>query len=122
MTEWGTLLVVLLVLAGTLPLAVRQWREDRAGAVRTVAVLAAYIAYVIAGVAILVSVLPLGDDRLTFPVTALVLLWIAYGVLWLIRLVPKYRQVPAWMNAGFGKADVALIAAMLALLGVIASL
>lgn len=26
------------------------------------------------------------------------LTWIAYGMVWLIRKVPRYREVPAWID------------------------
>jgi hypothetical protein len=41
--------------------------------------------------------------------TAFLLCWIFYGVLWLIRTVPRFQALPRCIGEGFGVLDATLI-------------
>lgn len=113
MDGWGALLAVVLVAIGTVPAVRHQWRTDRAATIRTLLVMALFVAFAMAGGALLTLLVPVegtGDDAAaTLLLLGLLMLWLLYGGLWLVRLLPKYRRVSGWMKPGFGAIDIALL-------------
>jgi hypothetical protein len=92
----------------------RQWREDRAGAVKSLRLLALFLVYCLAGLGLLLAVLSKGSTSPAAPLAAvgLMLGWILLGMSWLIKLVPKYRPVGAWLLRPFGILDGVAVAMM----------
>ena len=41
--------------------------------------------------------------------TAALISWILYGVLWLVRLLPRAAPLPSWVGARFGWLDAAFL-------------
>jgi len=105
----------------SIPPAVEQYRRDRKGFWQTVKWMGVYALYVAIGLAILV----LSADGPQPPLkaglaTLFMLTWIAYGMVWLIRKVPRYRTLPAWIDTQsldglFALALAGLLVALLAL-------
>lgn len=113
LTGLGQVLVALTAIAAAWPAVRRQWRDDRAGAIKTFKLLAIYLIYCLAGVLLLVMFAPRepGTDPIkAVPMMALILAWIFYGALWLARLVPRYRDLPAWVDRRDGAIDRTFIA------------
>ena len=94
-----SLAVVVATLAGSIPAVVRQYRTDRPGFWKTLRLFAVYLAYVFAGLGMLLLLLR-GPQPPAAAVagTIFVLAWILYGSLWLTRGVPRYRERPAWID------------------------
>jgi hypothetical protein len=77
-----------------------------------------YLLYVGLGIVVLLLLAPKtggegGDKALTL--TGFMVGWIFYGALTLMRVVPRYREPPAWLMH-FGIADIVLLGATLACL------
>ena len=71
---------------------------------RRSAFLVLYLAYAVAGVLLVFAVLPPGPaGELRAAVgTLFMLAWVGFGMLWLIRLVPRLREPPALLVRPFG--------------------
>ena len=54
---------------------------------------------------------PPSESKISWAMTFF-LSWILYGLLWLIRLVPRYRELPAWVDKRNSVLDCALWAAI----------
>jgi hypothetical protein len=113
----GSLLGLALVLAsliGIWPAVRRQWSEDRAGSIKTIKFFLAFMAYCVAGAGI---VMLLADRASLAPesvanlvaLMGFILSWIFYGGFWLVRIVPRYRELPAWVDR-IGAVDYSLLA------------
>jgi hypothetical protein len=94
-----SLAVVIATLIGLIPGVRRQYHEDRAGFWQTMRLFALYLAYIVAGIGILLVLL---RDPQT-PVEAVaagffMLAWIINGSVWLTRLAPRYRELPALID------------------------
>jgi hypothetical protein len=111
MPNWGLLIVVIVVISAGLPALMRQGRSDIS---KTLWLAALYLAYVGLGILILFWLIPRhgsagpGEDK-ALEATLAMVGWILYGALILMRLVPRYREPPAWLMR-FGVADFVLIA------------
>jgi hypothetical protein len=113
MKNWGFLIIALVAISASLPAMTRLWRTDRSAVGKTLWLAALYLAYVGLGVAILFWLVPLqgtgGDgEGKALELTLAMLGWILYGALILMRVVPRYREPPAWLMR-FGIADFVLI-------------
>jgi hypothetical protein len=108
MTTWMQLTLVMIVLGAQVPALRRQWLEDRQGAIKTFRLLIYYLIYVGVGIAILTATLPegRGTDIQALAGIGFILGWILLGGSWLIKVVPKYRTVPAWLLKPVGIPDV----------------
>jgi hypothetical protein len=95
----GLLALMIAVIAAQAPAVRRQWLEDRAGAIKTLRLLAYYFVYIAVGLAILLTRIREGGASETQALAAVgfMLAWIALGAGWLIKVVPRYRTVPAWL-------------------------
>ena len=112
----GEVALVIAVIAAQLPAARQQWLEDRAGALKTLRLLAYYFLYIGVGFLVLLGAIREGGASETEALAAVgfMLGWVLLGVSSLIKVVPNYRQVPAWLLKPFGILD-ALALAMISL-------
>ncbi|HEY8247801.1 MAG TPA: hypothetical protein VIG38_11040 [Hyphomicrobium sp.] len=112
--EWLTFILVLGALVGVLPGVVDQYRRDRAGFWKTLRLLGVYLLYlaaVIGAMLWLMSGAQPGAARAIagglFGLSA-----IFYGGVWLARIVPRYRPLPAWFDRYPSGIDYAFCAVM----------
>jgi hypothetical protein len=110
MLSWVVLIVVLVVLVANIPAVMQQWHDDRAGVIKTLWLVVIYLVYVALGIWLLLAVLaPAGARGRGVPFAiGLLLSWIFYGALTLMRVVPRYREPPRWLMH-FGIADIVLL-------------
>ncbi|MGE5260469.1 MAG: hypothetical protein ACM3MH_06275 [Actinomycetota bacterium] len=116
MQSLGLLIGVLAVMVANLPALSRQWHQDRPGVIKTLWLAAAYLVYCLIGVGLLLwlaSGIKTRDNEAWKPLelTGVVLGFILYGSLTLMRVVPRYREPPRWLMR-FGVADVIVLALM----------
>jgi hypothetical protein len=112
----GVLLVVVAVFVANLPALREQWRTDRAGSIKTFWLFGVYLLYIGLGIVAVLLLAPKtggqdGDKALLL--TGFILGFIFYGALTLMRVVPRYREPPAWLMH-FGIADIVLLGATFA--------
>ena len=110
MQNWIVPIVVLAVLIANIPAVMRQWHDDRAGVIKTLWLVVIYLVYVALGIWLLLGVMaPVGTRgaSVLFAI-GLLLAWIFYGALTLMRAVPRYREPPRWLMH-FGIADIVLL-------------
>jgi hypothetical protein len=113
MQNWGALVLVVMVFVANLPAVIQQWRTDRPGVIKTLWMIGIYALYVALGLALLLMLAPREStsDGKALLLTGLVVGWILYGALTLMRFVPRYREPPRWLMR-FGIADVILLGLM----------
>ncbi len=93
MQNWGLFIVVIVVLAASLPAVMQQWRTDRSGVSKTLWLAAIYLVYVGLGIALLFLLVPAqgtgegGEDK-ALELTLVVVGWIFYGALTRMGVVP----------------------------------
>ena len=115
----ATLIVVVAVFVANLPALREQWRSDRAGFIKTIWLLGRLFSLYRARDRDSAS----SSGRLRAQaatarrllLTGFVLGFVLYGGLTLMRVVPRYREPPAWLMH-FGIADIVLLGATLACL------
>jgi hypothetical protein len=114
----GVLLVVVAAFIANLPALRQQWRTDRAGSIKTIWLFGLYCLYVGLGIVAVLLLAPktggAGGGRALL-LTLFILGFILYGALTLMRVVPRYREPPAWLMR-FGIADISLLGATFACL------
>ena len=114
MQSLGLIVVVLAVMIANMPAAIQQWRADKASVVKTLWLAGAYVLYVALGIWFVLGFMaPVGTEGgKALLAVGLLLSWIFYGVLTLMRVVPRYREPPQWLMH-FGVVDVVLAGLML---------
>ena len=109
----ATLIVVVAVFVANLPALREQWRTDRPGSIKTIWMFGVYCLYVGLGIVVLLLLAPKtggqGGGGKVLTLTGFMVGWIFY------RVVPRYREPPAWLMR-FGIADIVLLGATLACL------
>lgn len=111
MRDLGMAVVVIAVLIANVPAMMQQWRTDRPGSIKTLWIAGAYVIYVVLGVWFVFAVMaPEGahGPKVLYAI-GLLFGWIFYGLLTLVRVVPRYRALPHWL-LHFGVTDVVLLA------------
>jgi len=110
MQDWGLLILVIMVFVANLPAVMQQWRTDRPGFIKTLWLMGIYALYVALGFAVLLLLLPGGEasEGKALLLTGVIVGWILYGALTLMRVVPRYREPPRWLLR-FGIADIVLL-------------
>ncbi len=113
----GVLLVVVAVFVANLPALREQWRTDRAGSIKTIWLFGVYCLYVGLGIVVMLLLAPKGgtSQGKALLLTVFSVGFILYGALTLMRVVPRYREPPAWLMR-FGIADIVLLGATFACL------
>jgi hypothetical protein len=108
------LLVFILLISGLAPSVHRQWRDDRAGFIKTLKLMGGFALYCAVGIGLMIALIPERpatgepDSTAVLSTTAFGVAWIFLGALWLTRVVPRYREVPAWIDRRFGPVELAL--------------
>jgi Flp pilus assembly protein TadB len=106
--SWLGLVLVLVALTASIPACIDQYRRDRAGFFKTLRIAGLYLLYVLAGIAILLCLLPGPRPAASAAAaTAFIVGYILYGGLWLTRRVPRYRSLPAFIDRFPGALDYA---------------
>jgi hypothetical protein len=114
MQNWGVLILVAGIAIANVPALLDQWRNDRPGFIKTLWLLGAYALYVALGIVLLIVLAPPpgSPDAKALLLTGVLLGWIFYGALTLMRVVPRYREPPRWLMR-FGIADLLVLGPML---------
>lgn len=109
MENWGLLVLVMAIAIANMPALIHQYRTDRTGFNKTLRLVGAYAAYIALGIGLLLLLAPRGaGETKALLLTGVLVGWILYGALILMRKVPRYREPPAWLM-GFGIIDVLLL-------------
>jgi len=110
MQSWGLLIIVIAVFVANLPALMQQWRGDRPGFIKTLWLMGAYALYIALGIGLFLLLAPreAGETRALL-LAGVMLGYVLYGALTLMRIVPRYREPPIWLTR-FGIADLALLA------------
>ena len=124
MGAWAALIVVVAVGLAALAVARRDPRVDRAFAVKTLGLLVLYLGYCVLGVVFVFAMLPPGPagEARAAAGTVFMLAWISFGVVWLIRLVPRLREPPAPLARPFGLLGIVCLAVAAAALVTLVSM
>ena len=109
-SESAIVMSIILTSAMMLPALREQLRTDRAGVIKTLKLAGVYLLYVIAGIAFVLLRVYYNPHTNGLAVLVFLFGWILYGVLWLTRTVPRYRQIPGWIDKRFTVLDGALLA------------
>ena len=98
--EWLGLILVVSVLAGSMPAVIDQYRRDRAGFWKTVRLFGVYLVVLFANIAVMLWLLSGPPPSLARAIAAGVfgIGAIFYAGFWLTRIVPRYRELPAWVD------------------------
>jgi len=113
MTELLAVVSVLIVIGITLPAAYRQYRTDRTQLIGSLKAGAVYLVYCAAGLALLAVIMGTTPSESKVAAgMAFFLSWVLYGVLWLMRLAPRYREIPVWIDKRNSVIDYTLRAAI----------
>ena len=117
MQNWGILILVIAVFVANLPGVMEQWRSDRPGFIKTLWLMGIYGLYVALGLGLLLLLAPRqpGESKALF-LAGVMVGWIFYGALTLMRVVPRYREPPSWLMR-FGIADLLVLGLMFGCLG-----
>jgi len=109
---WLVLLMIGIV-AANMPALMAQWHADRAGATKTLQLLAIYLTYCLIGAGVVIWLatqarLSGSASGALLALTGFAVGWVLYGALTLTRAVPRYRELPSWVTR-FGPADVVVL-------------
>jgi len=113
----GVLLVVVAAFVANLPALRENWRTDRAGSIKAIWMFGVYLLYIGLGIIVVLLLAPREgghEDKAPY-LTGFIVGFILYGALTLMRVVPRYREPPAWLMR-FGIADIVLLGAIFACL------
>ncbi len=108
--EIFSLILVLLGVAAAVRDAAQAWRQDRGAVLKTLPLMAVYLVYGATGIYVTVRLLdgPQPSDRAA-ALTAFLVAWILFGIVWLMRIIPRTGPLPAWIGERFGFADFVLL-------------
>lgn len=97
-SESAIVMAIILTSAMMLPALRQQLRTDPAGVIKTLKLAGVYLLYVIAGIAFVLLRVYFNPHTNGLAVMVFLLAWILFGVLWLTRTVPRYREIPGWID------------------------
>lgn len=106
-----TLLCAILTTAMILSTVCEMVRTDPAGFRKSLKIAGAYVVYCGVGIALVLWRVDANPDTNGLAVLVFLMAWILFGVLWLARLVPRPKKLPAWVDR-FGVLDWILLAAI----------
>ena len=109
-SESAIVMAIILTSAMMLPALCQQLRTDPAGVIKTLKLAGVYLLYVIAGIAFVLLRVYFNPHTNGLAVMVFLLAWILFGVLWLTRTVPRYREIPGWIDKRFTALDGVLVA------------
>jgi hypothetical protein len=109
-SESAIVMSIILTSAMMLPALREQLRTDRAGVIKTLKLAGVYLLHVFAGIAFVLLRVYFNPHTNGLAVLVFLFVWILYGVLWLTRTVPRYRELPGWLDKRFTVLDGALLA------------
>jgi len=98
--EWLGLILVLSILAGSMPAVIDQYHRDRAGFWKSLRRFGVYLVVVFASIGVMLWLLSGRSPSLprAFAVGLFGIGAIFYAGFWLSRIVPRYRELPAWVD------------------------
>jgi hypothetical protein len=98
--EWLGLILALSVLVGSLPAVIDQYRRDRAGFWKTLRLFGVYLVFIFANIGVMLWLLsgPAPSLPRAFAAGLFGIAAIFYAGFWLTRIVPRYRELPAWVD------------------------
>jgi hypothetical protein len=113
--EYGTLIAVLIVMG----IALRQIRTDpritKAFRRKSYVAIAEYLLFCALGFGIFLALFPIaGGEHAGMFVFVFFLIWIAFAVIWLIRIAPRLKEPPAWLMRRWSTLDWSIVAALTA--------
>jgi hypothetical protein len=108
-SEHAITIAILVTQAMMLPALIDKWRTDRAGVIKTLKLAGLYWLSVIAGIGFVMVRLYFDPEMNGLAVLVFLFAWILYGVLWLTRTVPRYRELPGWFDKRFTVLDGVLV-------------
>src|SRR4029078_11108440 len=95
----GVSRVVLAAFVANLPALREQWRTDRAGSMKQIWMFGVYLLYIGLRIVVVLLLSPeagvAGGDKALL-LTGFILGFIFHGALTFMRVVPRYREPPAW--------------------------
>lgn len=98
--EWLGFVLVVSSLVGVLPAVIDQYRRDRAGFWKTARLFGVYLVFLFANIGVMLWLLSGEKPSAARAIAAGVfgIMAIFYAGFWLARIVPRYREVPAWVD------------------------
>ena len=98
--EWLGFILVVSSLVGVLPAVIDQYRRDRAGFWKTVRLFGVYLVFLFANIGVMLWLLSGEKPSAARAIAAGVfgIMAIFYAGFWLVRIVPRYRELPAWVD------------------------
>jgi hypothetical protein len=109
-SESAIVMSIILTSAMMLPALREKLRTDRAGVIKTLKLAGVYLLYVVAGIGFVMVRLYFNPHMNGLAVLVFLFAWVLYGVLWLTRTVPRYREIPGWIDKRFTVLDGVLVA------------
>ncbi len=117
LSEIVSLVSSVVAVAMAIPAARDQYCKDPKGFWTSLKLMGLYALYVLMGLGILLLSLSGPQPPAKAGAAAIFMLtWAVYGVLWLVRLAPRYRALPAWIDKWWSPVDY-VFAALIALSG-----
>lgn len=113
------LIVVIPVMISSIAQVIVEYRRDPAFATTTFKWFGLYLLHLAAGIAPVIYLA--GRSHGGPPMKAVAaglfaLAWVAYGALWLTRVVPRHKELPAWLGERANAIDYTLLGSALLLL------
>ena len=98
--EWVGLILVLYIVARWFPACREQYRRDRAGFWKTLRLFGMYLVFVFANIGVMLWLLSGTSPSLpcAFAAGLFGVAAIFYAGFWLTRIVPRCRELPAWVD------------------------
>ena len=98
--EWLGFILAVSSLVGVLPAVIEQYRRDRAGFWKTARLFGVYLVFIFANIGVMLWLVSGEKPSAARAIAAGVfgIMAIFYAGFWLMRIVPRYRELPAWVD------------------------